>query len=72
MECTLLGIIVTSGLFIGYLYSLEIVEGIIMNLTIRIHEIAVNLLYLFIGVHILAALFHRFKKDGVWDQWSHF
>lgn len=65
---SLLGIIVTSGLFIGYLYSLEIVEGIIMNLTIRIHEIAVNLLYLFIGVHILAALFHRFKKDGVWDS----
>ena len=64
----LLGIIATSGLLIGYLYSLETVEGIIINLTIRIHEIAVNLLYIFIGVHILAALFHRFKKDGVWDS----
>ena len=38
------------------------------NQPISIHEFVINLLYLFILIHILAAIYHRLKKDGVWSS----
>ena len=32
------------------------------------HELIINLLYLFIVIHIIAATYHRFQKDGVWSS----
>ena len=63
----LLILIVLSGLLIGYLYWLTNTPFLI-KITITFHEIVINLLYVFIGIHILAAIYHRLKKDGVWSS----
>tara|TARA_B100000989_G_C19529174_1_gene468659 strand:- start:979 stop:1473 length:495 start_codon:yes stop_codon:yes gene_type:complete len=55
-----------SGLLIGFLYHLKIQDGILINTVIWLHEMIINLLYIFIIIHILAASYHRLKKDGVW------
>ena len=59
---------VLSGLLIGLLYQIGNKDGIIVNITISIHELIINLLYCFIGIHVVAALYHRFKKDNVWNS----
>ena len=64
----LLACTVLSGLMIGFLYWIQFTEGLLINIIITIHELIINLLYLFIGIHILAATYHRLKKDGVWSS----
>ena len=59
---------VLSGLLIGFLFWIEIKDGIIIDFIINIHELIINLLYWFIGIHILAATYHRLKRDGVWSS----
>ena len=59
---------VLSGLFIGFLYWLGIKTGFFIELIIAIHEIIINILYWFIGIHIFAATHHRLKRDGVWSS----
>ena len=57
-----------SGLSIGFLFWIELKEGILIDIIIIFHELNVNLLYCFIGIHIIAAIFHRLKRDGVWSS----
>ena len=59
---------VLSGLLIGFLFWLELKDGIIINIVIIFHEININLLYWFIGIHVVAATYHRIKRDGVWSS----
>ena len=59
---------VLSGLLIGFLFWLELKDGFITNIVIIFHELNINLLYWFIGIHILAATYHRLKRDGVWSS----
>jgi len=59
---------VLSGLLIGFLFWIGHKDGIIMDIIIIFHEISINLLYWFIGIHIVAATYHRLKKDGVWSS----
>ena len=59
---------VLSGLLIGLLFWLDIKSGNLIQLIIIIHELIINLLYFLIGIHIAAAIYHRFKKDGVWNS----
>ena len=67
MYALLIGTVV-SGLLIGFLYWIELRDGILINTVIFFHELNINLLYCFIGIHILAATFHRLKRDGVWSS----
>jgi cytochrome b561 len=62
-----LAMIAISGLMIGALFSLVIEEGLIIDSVLAIHEISVTASYWFIGLHILAALYHRLLKDGIWS-----
>ncbi len=64
----LLGGTVLSGLFIGVLFWMGIKTGFIIDTAIVIHELIINLLYFFIGLHIIAASYHRLKRDGVWSS----
>ena len=64
---TSLGSIALTGLLIGGLYWLGIREGLIMEVVISIHEVAVSATYWLVAIHIMAAIFHRFKNDGVWS-----
>ena len=59
---------VLSGLLIGFLYWGNKNGSMLITITIFVHEIIINILYLFIGVHIIAATYHRLKKDGVWSS----
>ncbi len=59
---------VLSGLLIGFLFWIELKDGIIIDIIILLHELIINLLYWFIGIHILAATYHRLKRDGVWTS----
>ena len=59
--------IALSGLMIGALFGLGIKEGLIMGAVIELHGAAVLLSYWLIGVHVLASVYHRFRRDGVWN-----
>jgi len=59
---------VLSGLLIGFLFWIELRDGILINIVIFFHELNITLLYWLIGIHILAATYHRLKKDGVWSS----
>ena len=64
----LLGGTVLSGLLIGFLFWLGIKNSFLIDFTVNIHELIINLLYLLIVIHIIAATYHRLKRDGVWSS----
>ena len=57
-----------TGLTIGLLFWIGFKSSSLIEFAISIHEFIVNLLYWLIGIHILAATYHRLKKDGVWSS----
>ena len=60
--------IALSGILIGGIYWMEMKEGLLIAGIITVHELAVTASYWLIGLHIAAAVFHRFKNDGVWNS----
>ena len=62
-----MGLIAASGLIIGVLYTLFRPEGLLISVALFIHEASVTASYWLIGLHIAAALYHRFLRDGVWS-----
>jgi len=64
----LLTITILSGLLIGFLFWYGSKEGLLIDTIIYIHETIIKILYFFIAIHILAATYHRLKKDGVWSS----
>ena len=63
-----LAAIACSGLAIGLLFWLGMKEGLLIEMVISVHEFSVALIYWLIAVHVGAAIFHRFKNDGVWSS----
>ena len=59
---------VISGLLIGFIFWQDFNNSYLLEITVMIHELIINMLYFFIGIHILAAIYHRLKNDGVWDS----
>ena len=57
-----------TGLLIGYFFSLGSMDGFLINLIIGAHEFSVAIIYWLIGIHVLAATYHRLKRDGVWSS----
>ena len=62
-----LTLIPVTGLVIGGLYWTGIRDGMAMEAALLLHEIAVNTSYLLILGHVLAALYHRHRGDGIWS-----
>ena len=60
--------IALSGILIGGIYWMGMKEGLLIGSIIAVHELAVTASYWLIGLHISAAVFHRFKHDGVWNS----
>ena len=60
--------IALSGILIGVLYWMGIKSGLFIVLVVNVHEMSVTACYWLIGLHVAAALFHRFKNDGVWNS----
>lgn len=61
-----LAAIALTGLAIGALFYMGLTEGLIISAVTGLHIICVSAAYYLIGLHILAAIYHAFKKDGVW------
>ena len=57
-----------SGLVIGSLYWLGLKSGIIIETIIGWHEVSVSIVYCLVGLHLIGAIYHRFKNDGVWQS----
>ena len=57
-----------TGLLIGLFFWLGFKEGMFIEFLTVIHSFIVNALYWLIGIHIVAAVYHRLKKDGVWNS----
>ena len=67
MYTTLAGTAIT-GLLIGLFYWLGFKEGLFIDFLTAIHSLIVNTVYWLIAIHIVAAVYHRLKKDGVWNS----
>jgi len=67
MYISLAGIAV-SGLMIGYLFSSGLKDELLTELIIGIHEFLVSAIYWLISIHVIAAIYHRLKNDGVWNS----
>ena len=63
-----LALIPLTGLLVGLLFWLGLKEGLLINIVVGAHELSVSIIYWLIGLHILAAVFHRLKNDGVWSS----
>ena len=61
-------IIAITGLLIGLLFRLGLKDGLIIEMVIAIHEFCIPVMYWLIGIHVIAATYHRFLKDGVWNS----
>ena len=67
MYSTLAGTAIT-GLSIGLFYWLGFRQGLFIDFLTAIHSFVVNIVYWLVGIHIVAAIYHRLKKDGVWNS----
>ena len=56
-----------SGLIIAGLFSQGIEDGPLQDGALTIHEIAADMSYVLIAVHISAAIYSRIKGEGVWS-----
>ena len=63
-----LALIPLTGLLIGLLFWLGFEDGFLINTVVEAHQFSVFAIYWLIGLHILAAIFHRLKNDGVWSS----
>jgi len=63
-----LALIPLTGLLIGLLFWLGFEDGFLINTVVEVHEFSVSVIYWLIGLHILAAIFHHLKNDGVWSS----
>ena len=63
-----LALIPLTGLLIGLLFWLGFEDGFLINTVVEVHEFSASVIYWLIGLHILAAIFHRLKNDGVWSS----
>ena len=57
-----------SGLIVGCFYWVGLKDGFLINFLIVWHEVSVSTVYWLIGLHLIGAIFHRFKNDGVWES----
>ena len=57
-----------SGLVIGSLYWFGLKSGIIIETIIGWHEVSVSIVYWLVGLHLIGAIYHWFKDDGVWQS----
>jgi cytochrome b561 len=63
-----LAAIPTNGLLIGIFYWMGLKSGLTIELTINLHEFSISTIYWLIAIHVAAAIFHRFKNDGLWSS----
>lgn len=63
-----LALIAITGLAIGALYWGGIKQGAVLDGMLLSHEIVFWISMNLMGVHIVGALYHRYKGDGIWNS----
>ena len=63
-----LGSIAITGLIIGGLVKFQLHDDSVVEILIVLHEFGISVMYWLIFIHISAAIYHRFLKDGVWSS----
>ena len=66
MYASLAGIAL-SGMMIGLIYGAGFTSGWLLEAAMELHGLTVLLAYWLIGIHVAAALYHRWLKDVVWS-----
>ena len=59
--------IAVTGLAIGVVFTLGLRDGALMGFCIAAHEASITASYALITLHVVAAVYHRFLRDGVWS-----
>ena len=62
-----LALIGVTGLIIGGLFHFGVKGGSVLEATLLLHEIIIWTFVNLMGLHIAGAIYHRFKRDGVWN-----
>lgn len=62
-----LAAIALSGILVGILYGAGFTSGWLLEMATDFHGLTVSLAYWLIGIHVAAALYHRWLNDGVWS-----
>lgn len=60
--------IALTGLAIAGLFRVGFDEGLLIEAVAELHGIAVLLSYWLVAIHIMAAIYHRYLQDGVWNS----
>ena len=60
--------IAITGLGIGVIYALGMTTGVVLNVAIALHELAITASFALMGAHVCAAVGHRLLGDGVWSS----
>jgi cytochrome b561 len=63
-----LALLPLSGLMIAGLFALEIRQGPLQDFSLALHEFCASLSYFLISIHIAAAIFSRFRREGIWTS----
>ena len=53
---------------IGLFFWLGFKNGYMIEFIIFLHENSISVIYWLITIHIIAALYHRVRSDGVWNS----
>ena len=64
----ILAVIALTGLIIGLLFWMGFQSFFLIALLVTLHEFAIQVMYWLIFAHISAAIYHRLRKDGVWNS----
>ena len=62
-----LAAIALSGLLVGLLYGAGLTSGLILEAALEVHGLTVLVSFWLVAIHIGAALYHRWQRDGVWN-----
>ena len=62
-----LGGIAATGLAIGALYGADVKTGFALDAALVAHELFVISTYWLIALHVAGAVYHRRRRDGIWD-----
>ncbi|MAI31617.1 MAG: hypothetical protein CBE00_03450 [Planctomycetaceae bacterium TMED240] len=63
-----LALLPISGLMIAGLFALGISGGPLQDLSLNVHEFFASLSYFLISIHIAAAIYSRFRGEGIWTS----
>ena len=63
-----LAMLALSGIAVGGLYASSIKSGTVLGVLLWFHEACFWISVVLVGLHVVAAIYHRWLGDGVWSS----